>query len=120
MTLKTVPLASLIEDSTVYVRHAVDSTYVNQLAEALRAGAKLPPPVVEAKTMRIVDGWNRTRAHRQVLGDTGSIDVDLRKFASEAELIHAAVDYNMTHGKRLDRMDRVRLPAHVGGARVSS
>lgn len=108
MTLQSVALASLIEDFSIYPRHAVDTTYVNQLAEAVRAGVSLPPPVVDAGTLRIADGWHRVRCYRKVLGSDASIDVDSRSFPSYQELVRFAVDANVTHGRRLDRVDRVR------------
>jgi len=109
MTIKPRPLAQLVEDMAVYPRHAVDDTHVASLVLALNAGAILPPPVVEKKSGRIVDGWHRVRAFRRVLGATGVIDVDERVYAREEDLLLDAVGLNASHGRRLDRIDQVRI-----------
>jgi hypothetical protein len=108
VTITALPLASLIEDFSIYPRHAVDSTWVTQLSEALLAGEKLPPPIVDKKTLCYVDGWHRGRAYRKVSGADATIDVDVRSYKDRQALIQAAVDANMTHGRRLDHIDRVR------------
>lgn len=116
MTVQTVALAALIEDMSIYPRHAVDGTYVGQLVEAISAGATLPPPLIEKGTMRIVDGWHRVRAARRVLGADGSLRVDVRRFDSPPDVVRAAVEANMTHGRKLDHVDRVRCAMLLGEA----
>jgi hypothetical protein len=108
MSTKTVTLADLVEDFSLYPRHAVDDSHVAALAEAERAGETLPPPIVEADTLRIVDGFHRTRAHRRVHGDGAKIKVEVRTYASETELINEAIRLNAAHGRKLDNQDRVR------------
>lgn len=107
-TIKTIPLAELIEDGAIYPRHAVDDHHVTQLAYALKSGATLPPVVAEATSKRIVDGWHRTRAARHVFGPNGRIEVDLRTYAGERELLEDAVGLNAHHGRKLDSQDRTR------------
>jgi len=108
MTIKATPIAALVEDTAIYPRHSVDDMHVNGLVMALRAGVTLPPVVAEAKSRRIVDGWHRVRAYRKVLGPQASIDVDLRTYKSEGDLLADAVALNSSHGRRLDRVDQVR------------
>lgn len=108
MALKTIPLAELVEDFAIYPRHAVDDAHVANLAEALRAGATLPPPVAEKATGRIVDGMHTSRAHRKVHGPEATLKVDLRAYADEAALVRDAVARNSAHGRRLDSQDQVR------------
>lgn len=107
MTSK-VALTDLIEDFEVYPRHAVDTSWVAELARTITAGTALPPVVADAATKRIVDGFHRVRAYRKVLGRGGEIEVDLRKFANEAELVKTAVELNATHGRKFDQQDRSR------------
>lgn len=109
MPPQKVALSSLVEDFDVYPRHDVDAVHVSELVEAITAGAKLPPPVVDASTMRIVDGWHRVRAWRRVLGEDGQITVEVVKYASEQDLLLDAVQRNAVHGKRLQRIDQVRI-----------
>jgi hypothetical protein len=106
--IRALPLASLVEDPTVYPRHAVDEQYVGHLAEALRAGASLPPVLAAAGSRRLVDGWHRVRAYHRVLGASGVIDVELRTYPDEASLLFDAIACNASHGRKLDRIDQVR------------
>jgi len=106
--ITTMPLAELVEDTSVYPRHTVDGSHVGALVDALRAGATLPPIIADRASKRIADGFHRYRAYREVLGDNSSVDVELREYASEADLLLDAIALNSCHGRRLDRMDQVR------------
>lgn len=102
------PIAELVEDDAIYPRHVVDDANVARLVRALEAGHVLPPIVAEDVSKRIVDGWHRTRAYYRVLGPTGVADVDLRHYATEADLILDAIELNAGHGRQLDKMDQAR------------
>lgn len=80
----------------------------------------MPAPVVDKATLRIVDGWHRVRAGKRALGAEGSIQVDVRTFKNGRDLIRAAVDANVTHGRRLDKIDRVRCAVLLREAGLSS
>lgn len=109
MSSKAVPLSSLVEDlDALYPRHAIDSAHVSALARALQTGAKLPVIVVDKKSLRIIDGLHRKRAYQRVMGPQAEIEVDLRAFASEADMVRAAVELNATHGRRLDAQDMTK------------
>lgn len=108
MTVRTVKLAELVEDWDIYPRHDYDSAYVRVLADALAEGAKPPPPVVDRKGMRIVDGWHRVRAWRRHLGSGGEIKADVKHYTSEADVVRDAVKLNAHHGRKLDAQDRAR------------
>lgn len=109
MTVCSVPLAELVEDLSLYPRHVVDDTHVSSLVLALKSGASLPPLVADKKSKRLVDGWHRLRAYRRVVGDTAAVDVELRSYKDEAQMLLDAVALNATHGRRLDRVDQVRV-----------
>lgn len=105
--LRPVPIADLIEDDSIYPRHKVDGSHVVDLVRAIQGGAQLPPPLVDAKTHRIVDGYHRVRAHKRVDPD-GTIQCVVQSFADESEVIAAAVDANAAHGRKLDVQDKTR------------
>jgi hypothetical protein len=111
-SIQQIPVASLVEDWSVYPRHAVDDAHVASLALAMKAGAEFPPIVVERLADglpgRIVDGWHRVRAARRVVGPEAVIAAELRTYANEADLVVDAVALNATHGRRMDRIDQVR------------
>ena len=115
--VKTVPVGALIEDLSIYPRNRVDEFYVSELTESIRAGAELPPPVCDAKSMRIVDGFHRVRAYRRALGAEALIRVKLVDYPDEKSIIAAAIAANTAHGKRLSTCDRIRaihLAAEAG------
>lgn len=104
-----VTLASLVEDFTLYPRGTVSDGHVRDLRRALEAGSTLPLMVVEAETLRVVDGFHRRRALVQQLGADGTVSVELRSYDSELELFRDAAALNATHGQPLDRDDQVRV-----------
>lgn len=110
--MTSVPLASLIEDFSIYPRHAVDDANVASLVNALKSGQTLPPVVAERKSKRIVDGWHRARAYRRVLGPEASIDVELVDYESEEDLLLDSIHRNASHGRQFDAIDQVRA-AHL-------
>lgn len=104
------PLASLVEDMSIYPRHAIDGMHVASLVSALEVGNDLPPIRIDGKSKRITDGWHRRRARLRLAGNDGAqktecIAVD---YGSEAEMIADAVRCNAIHGRRLDALDRTR------------
>lgn len=106
--IEALPIVKLIEDMSLYPRHAVDEGHIARLAIALRAGAHFPPVVADSKSFRIVDGWHRIRAYKRVVGPEAVIDVDLRCYANEADLLLDAISRNARHGRKLDRQDEIR------------
>src|SRR5262245_12055680 len=109
-TLATTPtaIAELVEDDSIYPRHAIDADNVRRIAEALQSGIQVPPVIADSKSKRIVDGWHRVRAYRRVHGDQAVIDVEFRSYRSELDIIKDAVALNSAHGRHLDRIDQVR------------
>lgn len=102
------PLSDLVEDMSIYPRHALDHANVARLVRALESGATLPPPVVDHASKRIVDGWHRYRAYRHVLGPAGVIPVEVRAYHSDRELVLAAIALNAGHGRQFDKIDEIR------------
>jgi hypothetical protein len=105
---KSIPVAGLVEDLSIYPRHEVDEANVARLVCALEAGNSLPPVVAEKKSKRIVDGWHRCRAYRRVFGDEHVIDVELRDYPDEASLVFDSIEMNARHGRQLNGTDRIR------------
>lgn len=110
MTTKTVPLADLIFDYDLYPRHAIDRSYSAEIARSIAAGNgdQIPRPVVDAASLRVIDGFHRITAWRRHLGTGGSIEVELRDYDSPKAMIADAVRLNSTHGRKLDQQDRAR------------
>ena len=108
MKTARLPLSELVEDLDVYPRACVFSGHVTELEEAFRAGAELPPPIIDAKSKRIVDGFHRVRMLRRVLGPDAEIEVEVRRYRTDADLFLDAVRLNAGHGRRMSSFDVAR------------
>jgi hypothetical protein len=108
-----VPLASMVEDFSLYPRATVNDTHVRELRRSLQAGDQLPPIILEAGTLRIVDGFHRRRALIANLGPEGVVKAELREYPDELSLYQDAAALNATHGQPLDRDDQVRVAVHM-------
>lgn len=114
--MKTVklPLSALIEDLSLYPRATVFDGHVGDLEDAIRAGVELPPIIIDKKSKRIVDGFHRRRALKKVHGPDYVVDVEVRSYASEAELFIDAVRLNSGHGRRMSTFDYARCATIAG------
>jgi len=108
MKTTEVPIGLIIVDETLYPRHKISGGNVARLQEALRAGAKLPPVVLDAVTKKVVDGWHRIEAVRRLYGEEAKITAELRSYASQQEMFIDAVALNDSQGLKLTGWDRVR------------
>jgi len=91
-------VAELVEDFGLYPRSQVDGSHVQKLTEALLAGQKLPPIVVD-ESGRIIDGFHRRRAVLRVHGDDADIEVEVRQYANDRERYLDTLRLNARHGK---------------------
>jgi hypothetical protein len=101
--------SKLVMDYTIYPREQIRSYHVSQIAEALEAGAKLPPIVADKKSQRITDGFHRFRAYQKVFGSEAEIPVIFKAYQNEGEMFLDAVALNATHGRNLTPFDRARV-----------
>lgn len=107
MKQTNVPLDQLKLDYDIYPRTQIADTHVSALQDAAAAGVELPPILVCAKSMRIVDGFHRyTRAHRN--GEE-IIPAILENFPDEAAVFAAAVKANAAHGKPYAPFERAKI-----------
>lgn len=105
--LKDIPVAALVEDFSLYPRHAIDRSHVRNLRLAYEAGHTTPPPVVD-KENRIIDGWHRVRASRQAFGDDAAIQCEVRDYKTRADALRDAISLNASHARKFDEQDRTR------------
>lgn len=102
-----VRLEDLKLDYDIYPRTQIADTHVTALQDAVESGAELPPILVCAKSMRIVDGFHRyTRAHRNA---EDTILAILENFPDEAAVFAAAVKANAAHGKPYAPFERAKI-----------
>jgi hypothetical protein len=111
----TVRLADLVEDLSVYPRTTVNANNVRNLVLALEAGAQLPPLIACQDTLRLVDGFHRRRAYLRVLDDPDAVvKVELRSYATEADLLADAVSLNVSHGLNLQEYEKKKVVLRLG------
>jgi hypothetical protein len=103
--------SQLVEDFDLYPRADVDDTHVTHIAEAIEAGAEIPPLWICSKSKRIVDGFHRRRAWMRIHGDDADISVILKDYASEGDLFLDAMRLNASHGRNMSSYDRTRAIA---------
>jgi hypothetical protein len=101
-------LAKIVLDETLYPRHKISDSNVSQLVEAIKAGAILPPIILDEKTLKVIDGWHRVEAYRKVNGETAEVDVELHKYETKQAMFIDAVKRNAIQGYKLTTWDRVR------------
>lgn len=118
--MRTIPVCELWEDLDLYPRVSVDDDNVSNLESALRAGATLPPIVIEKECNRIVDGVHRCRAYSAVFGEEHPVSVVEKVYANDAEFFLDAVRYNATHGAGLIHDDRRHIAAVCDRLSVSA
>jgi hypothetical protein len=106
--MRELKLGDLVLDYAIYPRKEIDAQHASIIQEALEGGAVLPPLVIEAKTLRVVDGFHRHRAYKKISRNDPEFMVTCieKKYKSEAELFLDAMRYNAEHGRALTKFDR--------------
>lgn len=62
--MNTIKLDSIVWEPSIYPREKWNTSTIERYADAIKAGAKFPPVIVEAGTNRLLDGKHRTEAHK--------------------------------------------------------
>lgn len=109
MASKRVLIGECQLDWALYPRYSLNALHAQDLKNALRAGAVLPPIRVEKGTLRVVDGFHRWHAHESLYGPEGTIEVEEHEYASEADFYLDCVRTNAGHGQKLSRFDQAKI-----------
>ena len=104
--MRMMVVSSVVLDFLLYPRGEVNPQHVHYIAEALAAGAKMPPIVIDAITKRVVDGFHRVRAYIRLYGENHKIEVIEKRYKSDAELFVDAMRFNNHHGAPLSAYDK--------------
>jgi len=129
MDTTSVKAIELVFDWNMWPRQAVqklDSTNLARMRATLSAGFGLPPIIVNKKDYRIVDGFHRTKAVLDVLGDDAEIAVEFREYENDSAMFLEAGALNSYHGLTMSPKDRAHFilkcrkmkipPAAIAGA----
>jgi hypothetical protein len=100
-------VGELVLDFDVYPRMSIDTQHIGYMREAVEAGVTLPPLVVCAKTLRVVDGFHRCKLYLSMYGGDHELNVIEKKYPNDAALFADAMRFNAAHGRALNRYDRV-------------
>ncbi len=109
-----VKLMDIVVDPTIQVREVENHT-VSKYAQAMKAGAKFPPMLLESKTNRLVCGNHRYYAYKSAFGPEQEVAVEYKLFDNEADLIRHAASDNARHGRPLDTWDQKRIAIRLAG-----
>jgi hypothetical protein len=88
----------------LYPRQQADSHHINEMRQAVAAGVKLPPIIIDKKTKCVIDGF-----HRLLLWISlkyTKVSVVEKTYRNEAEMFLDAMRYNADHGRALSTYDR--------------
>jgi len=108
-----IKLSDIVIDPTIQVREISTNT-VSEYRQALRAGAKFPPLVIEKGTNRAVCGFHRYYTFKGVLEPTATVDCIFETYKTEADLIKRAASDNSKHGRPLSTWDKKRVVMRLG------
>lgn len=104
--MRRIKVASLVLDYNLYPRNNVDRHNVLSIKDAIASGATLPPIKVDQKSKRVVDGFHRAIAFKE-LDSEAEHDVIEQRYKTEADMFLDAMRLNSHHGVKLDSCDRV-------------
>lgn len=114
MPLKEVHHQDLWLDDSLQLREKISGETVEEYAELIRCGVKLPPPVVFqlGDLLMVADGFHRLLAFRRVVSERPNhpvrIEVDVRRGARREAILHAARE-NGHRGLRWTAADKRRV-----------
>ena len=110
MKLEAINLKSVRIDGGTQSRVAINADAVEDYAEAMTAGAKLPPVVVffDGAAHWLADGFHRLHAHRRI--GAVNIDADVRAGTQRDAQLYA-YGANQAHGLRRTNDDKRKAVA---------
>lgn len=97
--MPAVSLETIVFDPKIYPRRSGSPATVSQYADAIAAGDVFPPIVLEPETNRLLDGWHRWQAHKQLGLD--EIEVAWREVPNGIPPKLYAASLSVKHGDRI-------------------
>jgi len=109
MKTKSVKIGDLqIDPKLTRIRH-INPVFVSRYRQEYRNGTVMPMIIVEQDTLRIVSGNHRLTAMLAEYGEERKIDVEIRKYESEAQMLVDFTKENLSHGMPLDDFTKRKL-----------
>lgn len=101
--MSDIELSKVVFDETIYPRAEWSQSTVDRYAEALAAGDRFPPIVLERGSNRLLDGMHRARAHSAA--ELERIDVEYHDIPAGVPPKLYAASLSTKHGDRITRDD---------------
>lgn len=114
--VQAVQLTAVVFDETIYPRAAHYPVTVERYVDALDAGARFPPIVLQAGTSRLLDGRHRWLAHQQAGREEIAAVWHTVPDGVPAKLYAASL--SSRHGDRINAADRRALAREMYSAGV--
>jgi hypothetical protein len=70
----TISIDDVKFDGSIYPREKPSTSTIDEYADALAAGAKFPPIILEEGTNRLLDGYHRWKAHKKLVENPSLLD----------------------------------------------
>ena len=102
-------LGDVVVDPSYQTRMSINNLRVREYADCMRMGDSFPPIVIEKQTMKVVCGFTRMEAYKDVFEPNHKIPVTTRLFADDKERILFAVADNRNHGEPFSVFDKKNL-----------
>lgn len=112
--MSEVALSAVVFDETIYPRSEWSQTTVNRYADALAAGDRFPPIVLESGTNRLLDGMHRARAHQAAERET--IEVEYHEIPAGVPAKLYAASLSARHGDRISGGDLREIAREIATA----
>ena len=103
------PFSKIRVDGGTQMRMGINVSTVAEYADAMRDGAKFPPPVVfyDGSQYWLADGFHRIEAYRRLVGALTQLDVEVRAGTRRDAILFAA-GANARHGLQRTAADKQR------------
>jgi len=102
------PIVLLSLDDTIHPRHSVSGANVALIKEAILAGIVMPPVLIDRATNKVIDGFHRVNAFRQLYGEDYEIEVTAKTYKDREAMLTDAMRLNVGRGADLTAWDRLR------------
>jgi hypothetical protein len=115
----TMQLSDLVFDYEFYPRTEVDSTHVNRMIAADKAGVKFPDYIIDKSSKRVIDGFHRGKKDKILHGPDCQVHCTEKEYRNEGEMFLDAMRLNAHHGRPLSPFDRARCALKCRKYKVS-
>ena len=108
-----VRLSKLVVNKELTKLRKVNDFFVSRYRQAYRSGSIFPPLLVNSKTMDIVSGNHRYKAMTLEFDENHEVDVFLKSYSNEREMLEDFIKENLTHGNAMDTFTQKKMASEL-------